>query len=73
VHLAEISHCNAEMSKLVNGSTLTNDSTGSGGASYALGSVHDGVRLEAVQYDAETTSAARRRCSKSRWCATSTR
>ena len=58
VHLAEISHCNAEMSKLVNGSTLTNDSTGSGGASYALGSVHDGVRWEAVQYDAERLETA---------------
>lgn len=58
VHLAEISHCNSEMSKLVNGSTLTNDSTGSGGASYALGSVHDGVRWEAVQYDAERLETA---------------
>ncbi len=58
VHQAEIDHCNAEMSKLVNGSTLTNDNKGSGGASYALGSVHDGVRWEAVQYDAERLETA---------------
>lgn len=58
VHQAEIDHCNAEMSKLVNGSTLTNDNKGSGGASYALGSVHDGVRWEAVQHDAERLETA---------------
>lgn len=58
VHQAEIDHCNAEMSKLVNGSTLTNDNKGSGGASYALGSVHDNVRWEAVQYDAERLETA---------------
>lgn len=58
VHQSEIDHCNAEMSKLVNGSTLTNDNKGSGGASYALGSVHDGVRWEAVQYDAERLETA---------------
>lgn len=58
VHQAHIDHCNAEMSKLVNGSTLTNDNKGSGGASYALGSVHDGVRWEAVQYDAEKLETA---------------
>jgi hypothetical protein len=78
VHQSEIDHCNAEMSKLVNGSTLTNDNKGSGGASYALGSVHDGGCWEAVQYDAErlktaferdVSSAARRRSSRSRWCA----
>lgn len=58
VHEAEIVYCNSEMSKLVNGSTLTNDNKGSGGASYALGSVHDGVRWEAVQYDAERIETA---------------
>jgi len=58
VHQAEIDHCNSEMSKLVNGSTLANDNKGSGGASYALGSVHDNVRWEAVQYDAERLETA---------------
>jgi phage gp29-like protein len=58
VHQSMIDYCNAEMSKLVNGSTLTNDNKGSGGASYALGSVHDGVRWEAVQYDAEKLETA---------------
>lgn len=58
VHQAEIDHCNTEMSKLVNGSTLTNDNKGSGGASYALGAVHDNVRWEAVQYDAERIETA---------------
>jgi phage gp29-like protein len=51
-HGGLIAHCNAEMSKRVNGSTLANDNAGSGGASYALGAVHDSVRWEAVQYDA---------------------
>lgn len=45
-----IAHCNAEMSKRVNGATLSNDSAGAG--SYGLGDVHDAVRWEAVQYDA---------------------
>lgn len=58
VHPAMLAFCNAELSKLVNGSTLTNDNAGSGGASYALGSVHDGVRWEAVQYDADRIQAA---------------
>lgn len=53
VHGALISFANREMSKLVNGSTLSNDNSDSGGASYALGDVHAGVRWEAVQYDAE--------------------
>ena len=69
VHQAEIDHCNAEMSKLVNGSTLTNDNKGSGGASYALGSVHDGVRWEAVQYDAERLETAFERDVSAAFCA----
>ena len=62
VHPPFIAHCNAELSKLVNGSTLTNDNAGSGGASYALGSVHEGVRWEAVQYDAEKLETAFETC-----------
>lgn len=50
-HGGLIEHANAEMSKRVNGSTLANDNKGSGGASYALGAVHDEVRWEFVQYD----------------------
>jgi phage gp29-like protein len=45
--------CNRELSKLINGSTLSNDNGDSGGASYALGDVHDSVRFESVQYDCE--------------------
>lgn len=53
-HGGLIAHCNAEMSKLVNGSTLSNDAgAGAGGASYALGEVHDTVRWDNVVFDAE--------------------
>lgn len=52
-HGGLIAHCNAEMSKLINGSTLTNDNAGSGGASYALGEVHAVVRWDNVLYDTE--------------------
>lgn len=52
-HGGLIMHCNRELSKLINGSTLSNDNGDSGGASYALGDVHASVRWEAVQYDAE--------------------
>lgn len=58
VHPALISYCNREMSKLVNGSTLSNDNGDSGGASYALGRTHDTVRFEAVMYDAERIQEA---------------
>jgi phage gp29-like protein len=51
-------YANAEMSKRVNGSTLANDSSGSSGASYALGAVHDTVRWEAVQYDEGRVASA---------------
>lgn len=51
-HGGLISYCNAENSKLINGSTLANDNAGSGGASYALGEVHASVRWDNVQYDA---------------------
>ncbi len=53
VHSGLISHCNREMSKLINGSTLANDNADSGGASYALGEVHDSVRWDGVVFDAE--------------------
>lgn len=52
LHGSLIAWSNAEMSKLINGSTLANDNAGSGGASYALGAVHDAVRWDNVQYDA---------------------
>lgn len=47
-----IRFANAEMSKLINGSTLANDNAGSGGASYALGEVHATVRWDNVVSDA---------------------
>jgi phage gp29-like protein len=53
VHMGLITHINRENSKLINGSTLSNDNGDSGGASYALGDVHASIRWEAVQYDAE--------------------
>lgn len=58
MHGGMIGHCNAEMSKRVNGSTLANDNAGSSGASYALGAVHDTVRWEAVQYDEGRVTSA---------------
>lgn len=51
VHGGLIAYCNAELGKLVNGSTLTNDNSG-GSSSYALGAVHADVRWDNVQYDA---------------------
>ncbi len=57
-HGGLISYCNREMSKLVNGSTLSNDNGDSGGASYSLGNVHDSLRFEAVCYDAERVQEA---------------
>jgi phage gp29-like protein len=57
-HGGLISYCNRENSKLINGSTLSNDNGDSGGASYALGDVHDAVRWECVQYDAERLQEA---------------
>lgn len=50
--------CNGELSKLINGSTLRNDSTGSGGASYGLGNVHDAVAWDEVRADGELLSEA---------------
>ncbi len=50
--------CNNELSKLINGSTLRNDSTGSGGASYGLGNVHDAVAWDEVRADGELLSEA---------------
>jgi phage gp29-like protein len=55
---ALIAYCNAENSKLINGSTLANDNAGSGGASYALGEVHASVRWDNVQYDAALVEQA---------------
>jgi phage gp29-like protein len=57
-HGGLITFCNRELSKLVNGSTLSNDNGDSGGASYALGDVHAAIRWEAVQYDAERIQEA---------------
>lgn len=52
VHGGLIMFCNAENSKAVYGSTLSNDNGQSGGASYALGTTHAGVRWENVIRDA---------------------
>ena len=57
-HGGLIGHCNSEMSKLVNGSTLSNDSANNTGASYALGNIHDGVRWDNVTFDAEALQEA---------------
>lgn len=57
-HGGLIGHCNREMSKLINGSTLANDNADSGSASYALGQVHDSVRWDNVVYDAERVQEA---------------
>lgn len=51
-HGGLIAHCNAEMAKLIVGATLTNDNAGSGGASYALGAVHENVRWDNIVFDA---------------------
>jgi phage gp29-like protein len=57
-HGGLIAQANAEMSKLVNGSTLSNDSANNTGASYALGQVHDEVRWDNVVFDAEALQEA---------------
>ncbi|MGE0547607.1 MAG: DUF935 family protein [Kofleriaceae bacterium] len=57
-HGGLIAHCNAEMAKLINGSTLANDNAGSGGASYALGEVHASTRWDAILHDTEMLQEA---------------
>lgn len=52
-----IEYCNRELSKLVNGSTMATDNSGSTG-SYAQASVHDEVRFESVRDDASTLHGA---------------
>lgn len=51
-----INFCNSELSKLVNGSTLATDNSGSTG-SYAQAFVHDEVRFESVRDDATALHA----------------
>ncbi len=57
-HGGLIAHCNAEMAKLVNGGTLSNDNAGSGGASYALGEVHAAGRWDNILFDSELVHEA---------------
>lgn len=57
-HAVWVALCNAELSKLVNGSTLANDNAGSGGASYALGAVHANVAWSKTVFDAAKLSAS---------------
>jgi phage gp29-like protein len=59
LHPAVTAMCNAEMSKLVNGSTLTADSGGPG--SFALGKVHENREFSLVRSDAQTFERAFRR------------
>ncbi len=55
---ALVAFCNAEMSKLINGSTLRNDTKDSSGASYALGNIHDQVAWDEVRRDGSMVSEA---------------
>lgn len=48
-----IAFCNSELSKLVNGSTLRNDSASTSGASYAMANVHNEVAWDEVKGDGE--------------------
>lgn len=57
-HGGLIAHCNAEMAKLIAGSTLKHDNAGSGGASYALGEVHAKTSWSNVEYDASKLQEA---------------
>lgn len=57
-HAVWVALCNAELSKLVNGSTLANDNAGSGGASYALGQVHATVAWSKTVFDAAKLAAS---------------
>jgi phage gp29-like protein len=57
-HGGLISYANAEMAKLINGATLSSDNSGSSGASYALGEIHNNVRWDNVIYDASRLTAA---------------
>lgn len=59
-HGGLISESNREMSKLINGGTLSNDNGDQGGSSYALGDVHGDVRFENLEDDAGTFSEALR-------------
>lgn len=57
VHLDLIRLCNAENSKAINGVTLANDNGHQGGASYALGTTHAGIRWENIVRDAVRVQA----------------
>lgn len=57
-HAAWVALCNAELAKLINGSTLANDNAGSGGASYALGQVHATTTWAKTVFDAAKLSAS---------------
>ncbi len=48
-----IEHCNREMTKIVNNSTLSTDVNSGGTGSYAQAEVHADVRFEAIESDAE--------------------
>ncbi|TMQ19686.1 MAG: DUF935 family protein [Deltaproteobacteria bacterium] len=72
VHQSEIDHCNAEMSKLVNGSTLTNDNKGS--AARAIRSARCTTAC-AGKRSSTTPSGSRRRSSamcRPHWSPTTT-
>lgn len=61
-HGGLITYCNREMSKLVNGSTLSNDNSDSGGASYALGQVHESSKWDAIKARSKMLKQSFRRC-----------
>lgn len=53
-----LAYCNAELSKLVNGSTLRNDSASTSGASYAMANVHNQVAWDEVKGDGDLLAEA---------------
>lgn len=62
VHGDLAAYCIAECSRLIYGATLANDNGQSGGASFALGSVHGSVRYENVVADAKLLQTTFLRC-----------
>jgi len=50
--------CDRQISKAVLGQTLTSDSGGEGSGSYALGKVHQNVRFDLIESDAEELAEA---------------
>jgi len=61
--------CDEAISKAILGGTLTSNTSASGGGAYALGQVHDGVRRDLMESDAQQLAATLNRDLLAPFCA----